>query len=98
MKLLTFASGYLQPCSLTDNNQFYAHVFGKQNLLEGYIFFTNYSRKRTMDGFDVTISDVQGQMAKRRYTAAAFKRTVLCLKSYFFLVHRKLTQICRCSK
>nr|XP_022341390.1 mucin-19-like [Crassostrea virginica] len=24
------------------------------------------SRKRTMDGFDVTISDVQGQMAKRR--------------------------------
>ena len=37
-----------------------------------------------MDGFDVTISDVQGQMAKRRYTAAAFNRTVLCLKSYFF--------------
>lgn len=30
-----------------------------------------------MDGFDVTISDVQGQMAKRRYTAAAFVFEIL---------------------
>ena len=44
-----------------------------------------------MDGFDVTISDVQGQMAKRRYTAAAFVFEILF---FFFFVQKELTQIC----